>query len=241
MDVFDLWRKLRHKEADAQTEPWDYRKPMMAFAPVIGAKPSSGVLFGAAGNVAFYRGDPSTTRISSIVTSLTFSTKKQTSLTNRFTMFAARESVAPRGGLSASSGPRSTPTGSARARTRAWASQADFDFFRLHHTAYYRLRPALYAGAGLYFDNHTNVGPQRGEESAWTESPYVDYSQAHGLPLDSQIVGGHRASTSSGTIATASSTPIADGWRRPAIARCSTVSSEATRAGRSSISTCEPT
>ena len=88
MDVFDLWRKLRHKEADAQAESWDYRKPMMAFAPVIGAKPSSGVLFGAAGNVAFYRGDPSTTRISSMVASLTFSTKKQTSLTNRFTMFA---------------------------------------------------------------------------------------------------------------------------------------------------------
>ena len=87
VDIFELLRKLRHKEADAKTESWDYRKPMIAFAPVIGAKPSSGVLFGAAGNVAFYRGDPSTTSISSLVTSLTFSTKKQTSLTNRFTMF----------------------------------------------------------------------------------------------------------------------------------------------------------
>ena len=46
IDVFDLLRKLRHKEAGAQTESWDYRKPMFAFAPVIGAKPSSGVLFG---------------------------------------------------------------------------------------------------------------------------------------------------------------------------------------------------
>ena len=82
IDVFDLLRRLRHKEKDAQAESWDYHKPMMAFAPVIGAKPSSGVLFGAAGNVAFYRGDPSTTRISSMVTSLTFSTKKQTSITN---------------------------------------------------------------------------------------------------------------------------------------------------------------
>ena len=51
VDVFDLLRKLRHKDGDAQAEPWDYRKPMMAFAPVIGAKPSSGVLFGAAGNM----------------------------------------------------------------------------------------------------------------------------------------------------------------------------------------------
>src|SRR5262245_13297171 len=91
VDVFDLWRQLRHKQ-EAQAEPWDYRKRMIAFAPVIGAKPSSGALFGVAGNVAFYRGDPSTTGISSIVTSLTFSTKKQTSLTNRFTMFAPENS-----------------------------------------------------------------------------------------------------------------------------------------------------
>ena len=88
IDIFDLLRKLRHKGPDAQPEPWDYRKPMMAFAPVIGAKPSAGVLFGAAGNIAFYRGDPSTTHISSMVASVTFSTKKQTSITNRFTMFA---------------------------------------------------------------------------------------------------------------------------------------------------------
>src|SRR6187549_1804930 len=53
MDVFDLWRKLRHKEGDAQSDAWDYHKPMVAVAPVIGAKPSSGALFGAAGNVAF--------------------------------------------------------------------------------------------------------------------------------------------------------------------------------------------
>ena len=85
VDIFDVLRKLRHKEVEAIA--WDYRKAMIAFAPVIGAKPSSGVLFGAAGNVAFYRGDPSTTGISSLVTSLTFSTKKQTSITDRFTMF----------------------------------------------------------------------------------------------------------------------------------------------------------
>ena len=48
---------------------------MKAFAPVIGAKPSSGALLGVAGNVAFYRGDPATTHISSVVASLTFSTK----------------------------------------------------------------------------------------------------------------------------------------------------------------------
>src|SRR6187401_1284024 len=87
VDVFDLWRQVRHKEQDPAADQWDYRKAMKAFAPVIGAKPSSGALVGVAGNVAFYRGEPATTHISSVVTSLTFSTKKQTSLTDRVTLF----------------------------------------------------------------------------------------------------------------------------------------------------------
>src|SRR3954453_20307743 len=86
VDVFDLWRQIRHKESPP-AGAWDYRKPMIAFAPVIGAKPSSGILLGAAGNVAFYRGDPATTHISSAVASVTFSTKKQTAITNRLTAF----------------------------------------------------------------------------------------------------------------------------------------------------------
>jgi outer membrane protein assembly factor BamA len=189
MDAFDLLRKLRHKGPDPQAGSWDYRKRMVAIAPVIGAKPSSGVLLGAAGNVAFYRGDPSTTHISSIVTSLTISTKKQVSLTDRFTMFGRDN----RWRLDADHRLQWTSLETYGLGTSAdtlTGVVADFDFFRLHHTVFYQLRPALYAGAGLYFDNYTNVGPSKGEEPGWTASPYVTYSQAHGLPLDSQIAAG---------------------------------------------------
>ena len=55
-----------HKPAP-ETEV-DYRKP--AIAPVIGAKPSSGVIVGVAGNVGFFRDDLATTRISSSVASV---------------------------------------------------------------------------------------------------------------------------------------------------------------------------
>ena len=187
MDVVDLLHKLRHKEGEAQ--PWDYHKPMMAFAPVIGAKPSSGVSLGAAGNVAFYRGDPSMTHISSLVTSATFSTKKQISLTNRFTMFSRENRWRHEGDYRLQWTSLDT-YGLGTSADTSVGIVADFDFFRLHHTAYYGLRPELYVGAGLYFDNHTGVGPNKGEEPEWTESPYVAYSQAHGLPLDSQIAAG---------------------------------------------------
>ena len=177
MDVFDLWRKLRHKDGDAQAETWDYRKPMMAFAPVIGAKPSSGVLLGAAGNIAFYRGDPSTTRISSMVASVTFSTKKQTSLTNRFTMFTP-ESRWRFDGDDRFQWTSLDTYGLGTSADTSVGIVADFDFFRLHHTAYYRLRPALYAGAGLYFDNHTSVGPDEGEEAAVDRVPVRDIQRS---------------------------------------------------------------
>jgi outer membrane protein assembly factor BamA len=185
-DIFDVWRAFRHKET-APDASWDYQKTMKAFAPVIGVKPSSGALVGVAGNIAFYRGDPATTRISSMVASLTFSSKGQTSLTDRFTIFGRDD----RWRLEADhrfqwTSLETTPLGtSATSDDRV---VTDFDFFRLHHTAYYQLGRGFYAGGGFYYDNHTNIGPHEGEgaDAEWAESPFVTYSEAHGLPLDSQ-------------------------------------------------------
>jgi hypothetical protein len=89
VDVGDLVRMLRHKEPG----PTDVSTPgrMYAAAPIIGYKPSSGPLVGVAGNVAFYRGDPQETHISSAVLSLTYSTKGQTSATIRFGVFGGAD------------------------------------------------------------------------------------------------------------------------------------------------------
>src|SRR5688572_21908148 len=193
-DIFDVWRTIRHKDETADPA-WDYRKPMKAFAPVIGAKPSSGALLGAAGNVAFYRGDPATTRISSMVASLTFSTKGQTSLTDRFTVFGRDD----RFRLEADHRAQWTSLTVPALGTSAESGDSvlgDFDFFRLHHTAYYHLGRGFYAGAGLYYDNHINIGPHDAEDdddvadAEWSESPFVQYSKAHGLPLDAQASAG---------------------------------------------------
>ena len=213
---------------------------MVAFAPVIGAKPSSGALFGAAGNIAFYRGDPSTTHISSMVTSLTFSTKKQTSITNRFTIFA-RDSRWRLDGDHRFQWTSLDTYGLGTSADTRTGIVADFDFFRLHHTAFYRLRPALYAGAGLYFDNHTNVGPGDGEEPAWTESPYVDIQRGARPAARLADRGRHKPRPALGQSRQLHQRRSTDGSRRPAIARCSTVSSAAIRTGRRSTSTCEPT
>ena len=189
VDVFDLLRMIRHKDPPPDPPVWDYRKPMRAFAPVIGFKPSSGAQVGVAGNVAFYRGDPATTHISSIVASLTFSTKGQTSLTDRITFFARDD----RWRLEADHRFQWTSLQTSALGTSAdpaTITETDYDFFRLHHTAYYQLRPSFFAGAGLYFDNHTGVGPSDDDEAAFPGSAYVEYSEAHGLPLDAQASAG---------------------------------------------------
>ena len=195
-DIFDVWRAFRKKDQAAEPA-WDYHKTMKAFAPVIGSKPSSGVLLGVAGNIAFYRGDPATTRISSAVASLTFSSKGQTSLTDRFTIFGRDD----RYRLDADHRAQWTSLAAPSLGTSADAGdsvESDFDFFRLHHTAYYHLGRGFYAGAGLYYDNHTNIGPHdeddEGEAAAeWAASPFVRYSEAHGLPLDAQASAGPSA------------------------------------------------
>ena len=189
VDIFDVWRALRQKQTDSVPEEWDYRKSMKAFAPVIGAKPSAGLLLGVAGNIAFYRGEPSTTHISSAVASVTVSTEGQIAVTDRFTIFANGDRWRIDGDQRFQWTSQETHALGTSADTREGVL-ADFDFFRLHQTPYYRLRPGLFIGTGLYFDTHTNVGPAEGEEAGWDESPYVRYSEAHGLPLESQSSAG---------------------------------------------------
>jgi outer membrane protein assembly factor BamA len=191
MDAFDLLRKLRHKvPSDEEPAAGDYRRRMVAVAPVIGAKPSSGVLAGVAGNVAFYRGDPKTTHISSLVGSLTFSSKKQTAFSGRFTMFTRDDRWRVEGDNRLQW--TSLDTYDLGTGTAAGSQvNAKYDFFRVYETAQYRLHSSLFAGVGLHFNDHTNVRPGNGvTEQAWTGSPYVQYSQEHGFAVDRQISAG---------------------------------------------------
>jgi outer membrane protein assembly factor BamA len=191
MDVVDLIRRLRHKDPPPPPAP-DDRPKMRAIAPVIGAKPSSGAIVGVAGNVAFFRGDPSTTRISSNVVSATVTSKKQAGINAHTTMFGGDDRWLFEGdyrfqwtsqetfGLGTST---SSPTG----------ELAKFDFYRLYQSLYRRLRPHLFAGGGLYFDSHTDVRPGEDAEDSWPQSPYYLYSTTNGLPLDTQMSVGPSA------------------------------------------------
>ena len=189
-DLIDLLRKIRHKELtpEQKAAAADPKARMRAIAPVIGYKPSTGATIGIAGNMARFFGDPATTRISSTVASLTFSTKNQTSVSVRL------DGSGP--------GDRWSLDGDNRLQ---WTSQdtfglgtttpddptnMKFDYIRLYETAYRKVYRRLHAGVGFHYSTHTDIGPGEGAEAAWAGSPHVTYSERYGFDLESQTSAG---------------------------------------------------
>lgn len=186
-DVFDLIRKLRHKEQDPSAQ--DPNKRMIAASPVSGAKPSAGVILGVACNAAFYRGDPSTTHISSGVGSVTVTSKGHAGINAHNTVFGRDD----RWRLEADYRFQWTSQETFGLGLDTASSDSElllFDFYRLHQSAQYRLRPHLFGGGALDFDSHADVGFEEGMETTWPESAYYQYSVDNGLPLDTQISAG---------------------------------------------------
>jgi hypothetical protein len=187
LDISDIWRAIRKKPAPAVSDEPPRR--ILVVAPVIGAKPDTGFLFGAAGNLAFYRGDPKTTNLSTSVLSLTFSTKKQTLGSAKFAAYGKDN--------------RWLVEGDNRLN---WTSQdifalgtpsanepvnAHYDFFRVYENMYRRVASHTYAGGGLVFNTHVNIEPSDEVPlDLWNRSPHVVYSEQHGLPTDSATSGG---------------------------------------------------
>ena len=183
LDVIDIVRAIRNKPAPPPEDP-AHPQRMFVIAPVFGSKPNTGPFIGAAGNVAFHRGDPETTQISTSVFSLTFSAKAQTLANVRFNLYTPenRWVVVGDNRFQWTSG-NTFDLGTSSSNDSAVL--AKYNFFRVHDTVYRHLVSNVFVGGGLLFNTHTNILAGENEEAAWEDSPHVVYSQAHGLPVDS--------------------------------------------------------
>jgi outer membrane protein assembly factor BamA len=184
-DLIDLFRAWRHKGSRPATQP----KRMIFVAPVIGSNPSAGFLIGAAGQMAFFRGDPSTTRISSGSASLTFSTKKQIVFNVRFDSFSDEN----RWFIEGDNRFQSTSQkiyGFGTDTPSSTAVNTKYGFVRLHESISRRVAGDFYIGGGFLFDSHTNVRPATESDPNWSTSPYITYSLQNGLPTDGQQSAG---------------------------------------------------
>jgi hypothetical protein len=188
IDLLDAWHQWRRQPTDPEKRP-EAQGLMIAAAPIIGWNPTFGLTFGGAAQVAFVDGDPLKTRISSSVTSLSYSTKNQVLFNARFDVYTSENRWFIEGDNRLyKSGQNVYGLGADTPSTVA--VDARYNFFRLHDTVYRHLGSDVYLGAGLAFDSHTSIRPASASDAEWNAAPFVTYSSAHGLPLDSQQSGG---------------------------------------------------
>jgi len=181
-DVPDLIRAWRNKAAPPPSPPGER---MIVAAPIIGSNPSAGFQLGVAAQVATFRGDPSTTRISSGIASLSFSTKKHVLLNVRFDTYSEGNRWVIKGDNRFQLTSQDI-YGFGSATPSSAAVNTDYDFVRVHETIYRRVANDVYVGGGFLLDSHSNVEPSEASDPAWPSSPYLIYSQKHGLPTDAQ-------------------------------------------------------
>jgi hypothetical protein len=188
-DLMDVIRDLRHKPP-APGGPPDYKKRMIAGAPVISYSPTSGVGAGFAGNVAFYKGFPETTRISSIVASAIATTEGQ------FLISAKLNASAFNNNWHLEGDNRfywtSQPTYGLGTDTTSDASlDMKYDYFRVYDRLYRQIRRNGFLGAGFLYNIHKGVEARDDAASeAWADSPYVTYSDQFGFDPASQTSAG---------------------------------------------------
>jgi hypothetical protein len=184
VDLLDLWRAIRGKPAPAKPEGEPPGR-MIAAMPIIGRNPTSGFTIGVAAQVAFIAGDPKTTRLSSAVTSLSFSTKGDILLNVRFDAYTSESAWLIEGDNRVyKSGEGVYGLGTLTPSDAR--IDADYSWLRLHETVYRRLHGAFYAGAGFLVDSHSHIRPSSVPNEEWNAGPFVTYSQQHGLPTGSQ-------------------------------------------------------
>jgi outer membrane protein assembly factor BamA len=191
VDAFDLLRKLFNKPPAGDREPGkdDYKRLMIAAAPVVGYNPANGASAGVAGDIAFFRGEPATTRISSLVTSLTLTTKDQLHFNAKFNVLTAQD----RWDLVSDNRVYLTNEDTYDLGTNTPTDQGvnvQFDYLRLYQTAYRQVHHNLFVGPSLLFSHYTHIKPNPNNPPGTPESAYTSYSTQNGFDLETQTSAG---------------------------------------------------
>ena len=186
-DIFDVIRDWRDKPPPP---PPDYKKRMIAGSPVVSYSPTSGAGIGFAGNVAFFKGYPETTRISSMVASVIATTEKQLLASAKINASTANNTWHFEGDNRFYWTSQKT-YGLGTGTSSEDAVDQKFDQFRFYETLYREVREDVFLGAGFLYNLHTDVQPNDDDaEAAWPDSPYVRYSERYGFDPASQSSAG---------------------------------------------------
>ncbi|PIB37476.1 hypothetical protein BFP72_08520 [Reichenbachiella sp. 5M10] len=178
--------------------------------PVIGANPAFGFIYGAGAAASAFLGEPATTKLSSALLGIAFTTKKQTITTLKSTVYTSNnewilmgdwrylDSSQPTWGLG--TGPQSARLADSgfefndkRYDGTSEADMMQFQFFRFYETALRKINDkGFYAGIGLHLDLFSNINDQLLSlaPSDTVITPYYAYNVAKGFDQEeSTLVG----------------------------------------------------
>lgn len=170
-DITDVFRK---KSKIVEPKVIIVKKPSIILIPVIASSPATGFQLGVAGQGAWYNGLPENTRISQASINLTLTAKRQVLLTAKSTIMGKQDKWIWVGdwryyfysqstyGLGTNS-PDSASldyginVGGVDTESNPGEQPMDFQWIRLHETAYRSVAKNLYAGVGLHLDVYRNI------------------------------------------------------------------------------------
>ncbi|AGA80416.1 BamA/TamA family outer membrane protein [Echinicola vietnamensis] len=178
--------------------------------PVIGANPAFGFIYGVGGSASWFMGDPASTKISNALLGVAFTTKKQTIITLKSTVYGEDndfimlgdwrylDSSQPTWGLG--TGPQSARLASndfnfddGSIEGNSEADMMEFKFFRFYQTFLKKINSkGFYAGLGVHVDIFSDIKDQLLDLEASTPviTPYYAYNETYGFDQEkSTLVG----------------------------------------------------
>lgn len=181
------------------------RKGKVYFAPmpVIAVNPTFGVLYGLAFSTNAFLGDPETTRMSTSLGSVTYSTKKQLMFTFKTNVYTPNEdwilmgdwryfdTSQPTFGLG--TGPQSAKLAGAGSLEYEGkptsviddAQMMEFKYLRFHESFLKKIRTNFYIGAGYHFDWHFDIKDNLLDLTPEDKSnPVITSHYAHSKAID---------------------------------------------------------
>ncbi len=193
-----------------KNEPPKKGSTYLTVLPVLSSNPSFGFMYGAAISASTYRGDPSTTNISTGMLSVTLTTQNQTLIVFKSTMYGEenksildldwRYLKSSQATYGVGSGPLSSrlANNGFQINENFLSAPIDkgnllsFDWLRIHQTYSKRIKPGLYLGLGYHLDNISNIddGLTNLDSSVPVLSSYAAYNDKYKFDSNKSVLSG---------------------------------------------------
>ncbi|TAE67706.1 MAG: hypothetical protein EAZ85_14890 [Bacteroidetes bacterium] len=192
--LFDYLKKksTREKSDSLGVQKEEAHKTFYGLIPAIASNPTSGFIYGLAGNVSRYFGNVDSTRISamSIVANLT--TKNQFFLTSRSNIYTKNDNWILQGDWRFLISNQPT-YGLGTGTEKKDKVLMNYNLFRFHQTFLKKTTKNLYVGLGFHYDNWSNIKDELMEKQfeaarnpifmpiVISPTPYYDYTIKNGF------------------------------------------------------------